>query len=64
MGAKGPLIFYGGESRHGKLHREVGTLTSLAIKDMSPGVSLPGSHHLLVILWASYLTSLSLFPYL
>ena len=34
------------------------------MKDMDPGVGLRGSHHLLVILWVSYLTSLSLLPHL
>lgn len=62
MGARGPLIFGRRGSCQGRLPGEVGTLASLGMKDMSPGVGLPGCHHLLVILWASYLTTLSLLP--
>ena len=62
VGTGGPLIFDGRGSCQGRLPGEVGTSVSLMVKDTSLGVGLPGSHHLLVILWVSYLTSLSLLP--
>lgn len=49
----GSLIFDDRRSCQGLLPREVGISASLAMKNTGPGVSLPGSHHLLVICWAN-----------
>lgn len=57
------LLIIGGRGRcQGRLPSEVDALASLMMKNMGSGASCPGPHQWLIILWASYLTSLSLLP--